>query len=246
MRTDVLDFLRFYESPLGLAVRDILRERIGAAWPGLKDYRSGIFGYGWPYREALVSSERVIMLAPQEMGALANGKNSNAVLTADLLWPLADASLDRLLVVHGLEETADPRALLREIWRVLADDGSLIIIAANRRSAWSMVEKTPFAAGRPWTRGQLDRFLRASLFVPTRWSRALFMPPFNAGFVVRTANAWERSGGVLWPSFSGVTMVEARKEMALPIGGAKVEKLTARILRPAAMSSNGANSCDRP
>ncbi len=236
MRTDILDHMRFYQSPLGLRVNTLLSERIKAAWPSVRHCRTGIFGYGWPYIDCLRDAERVILLAPEGMGAVAASPQVSghvgAVLTDDLLWPLPDASLDRLIVVHGLEEAASPRQLLREIWRVLADDGSLLLITANRRSLWSMMEKTPFAAGRPWGRGQLDRFLRASLFVPTRWSRALFMPPTNAGFVVRTARTWERTGSMLWPPLSGVIMVEARKEMAVPISGSKVEKLSARILRP--------------
>ncbi len=37
--------------------------------------------------------------------------------------PLADCAMDRVLLVHELENSEAARAMLREIWRVLVPDG---------------------------------------------------------------------------------------------------------------------------
>ena len=48
------------------------------------------------------------------------------------------------------------------------------------------------------------------MFSPEDWQHALYMPPFNWRILLRWPVFWERLGLVLWPTFSGVIMVEAR------------------------------------
>ena len=133
--------------------------------------------------------------------------------------------------MHGLEESDDPKRLMREIWRVLTSDGRVIFVVAHRRGLWSMIDTTPFAHGRPYLKGQLERLLQRSMFRPTAWSGALYFPPAGARFLLRAANAWERAGGRLWSGLSGVLMVEAAKDMAQPI--ARAAPALARADRPA-------------
>ena len=134
--------------------------------------------------------------------------------------PLPDASVDRLLLVHYLEVSENPQQLLREIWRVLAPEGRLLIIVPNRRGIWARIDTTPFGFGRPYSRDQLAKLLTQSLFTPIDVASALNMPPIDRPWLLRWAMALERLGGRLWPLFSGVLMVEARKEVmtALPVG----------------------------
>ena len=120
---------------------------------------------------------------------------------------------------------------MREAWRVLADDGRMIVIASHRRGLWSMVEATPFAAGRPYLRRQLNALLEGAMFRATAWSSALFFPPVNVKLLLRAARAWERAGARVWPGLSGVLMVEATKDMMAPIG--LVRQAEKRALRPA-------------
>ena len=160
---------------------------------------------------------------------------NRAALVAEHHWPLPDASIDRLLIVHGLEETAKPQRLMREAWRVLADDGRLIIVAAHRRGVWSLTDATPFSAGRPYFKGQVERLLQESMFRPEHWAAALHFPPVNARFMLRAARAWERAGARLWPFLSGVVMVEATKDMASPIARvapARVVRAGPALARP--------------
>jgi SAM-dependent methyltransferase len=152
-----------------------------------------------------------------------------AALVDDTDLPLADASIDLALVAHGLELT-EPHAMLRELWRVMAPQGRVIFIVPNRRGMWARFDSTPFGHGRPYSRQQLNRMLTDQLFSPVQWGNALFVPPFDWTFLVRSAPAWERVGLRLSPAFAGVLMVEAIKEV-YAMSGAKRQRKLAK-LRP--------------
>ena len=63
--------------------------------------------------------------------------------------PLPDLSMDRIVVVHGLEYSENLRGFLREMWRVLSDGGRLLVVVPNRRSIWARADHTPFGHGHP-------------------------------------------------------------------------------------------------
>ena len=228
MRTPVEDIARFYECPLGQAAATHIGDRLVQAWGDI-DVRIAGFGYTAAYLPLFEKAERRISLIPEEMGA-DTFSSVPSCLTAEYFWPLPDASIDRILVVHGLEETQAPRRLMREIWRVMADDGRLIIVVPNRRGPWAMAEKTPFAAGRPYLKGQLGGLLSGAMFAPTAWSSALYFPPVNRRLILKSSKAWERAGHQLWSALAGVIFVEARKELAVPVTGSKVEVLRPRMI----------------
>lgn len=233
MRTDIVDLHDFYESPLGAMAREFISARLQEAWSDHAQLRMAGFGHAEPYLAGFANAERRLALAPAGQGVIRwPVREANAAaLVADYHWPLPDASIDRLIIVHGLEESGDPVRLLREAWRVLTDSGRLIIVASHRRGLWSAVDTTPFAHGRPYLKRQLERLLVESLFRPEAWSSALFFPPAGARFMLRAAMTFERAGARLWPGIGGVTLVEASKEMARPI--ARAVRAPARIGAPA-------------
>jgi SAM-dependent methyltransferase len=118
---------------------------------------------------------------------------------------------DRIIMIHALEAAEAARPLMRQIWRVLAPAGRLTLIVPNRTSLWAQVEASPFAHGRPFTRGQLATVLSDSLFVAERWDSALLMPPLTSRRLIHSGRGWERVGRRLWPRFAGVHLVEAGK-----------------------------------
>jgi SAM-dependent methyltransferase len=244
MRTDIVDLYRFYASPLGGAAATHIRARLAEAWGDGAQCRIAGFGYAAPFLEGFDKAERRLVIAPAAQGALrwpAAGGNL-ACLAPEFTWPLPDASIDRLVIAHGFEETADPQRLIREAWRVLTDAGRLIIIVAHRRGLWSVIDSTPFAAGRPFLKRQLEILLQAAMFRPVAWSGALYFPPFSGGLLLKAANAWERAGGELWPAFSGALLVEAAKDMAAPVGltqHAAAFALRPQRARPAAAGLSG-------
>ncbi|XSG81955.1 MAG: methyltransferase domain-containing protein [Methyloligella sp. ZOD6] len=216
MHLDVVDLKEFYVSPLGHVVRRLLGTRLRARWANLEGFDLYGLGYAAPYLGAFKEeAETLAALMPAGQGVISwpNPGPRRSVLVEETELPLLDGSADRMLLVHLLEGTDDLLSLLREVWRVLAPNGRVLVIVPNRRGLWARVETTPFGSGRPFSRSQLSRLLRDASFVPEYWQHALYMPPFNYRFLLKWALFWERLGLVLWPAFSGVIMVEASKQV---------------------------------
>lgn len=119
--------------------------------------------------------------------------------------PFADALFDQALVLHMLELDARPERILRELWRVLAPAGDVVLIVANRAGLWTHFESTPFGHGSPFGRNQLGRLLRNAMFEPLEWQQILVAPPMA---VLR----WlDRPLTKILPRLGGVHVVRARK-----------------------------------
>lgn len=179
------------------------------------------FGFASPFLGSFRGeASRICALMPEGQGALIwpVAERNMSVLVEEQYLPLPDNTVDRMLIVHGLEVAERPAALLREIWRVMTPMGRLLIIVPNRSGIWARTDRTPFGQGRPYSRGQLDQLLREALFTPTDWDCALYLPPINRGLVVRSANTIERVGTSLSRRFAGVIIVEATKELIAPVG----------------------------
>jgi len=223
MWSDVVDLRDFYESDLGLVARRMIRRQIHAMWPDLRGQTVMGLGFATPYLRTLQNeAERVVAVMPAGSGVLAwpAGERSLVCLAEEDELPLPDRSIDRVLLVHALESTEHVRSTLREIWRVLADGGKLLVVAPNRRGIWARLDLTPFGTGRPYTPGQLHRLLRDTMFTPVATSTALFVPPVQSRFVLRSAPFWENLGHRWFPTFAGVVLVEASKQI---YGGSRVE-----------------------
>ncbi len=220
---DVVELRAFYHQPLGGIVRRLLTQRIRARWRNARGCRLVGLGFAVPYI-GMFRDEAAGMAAlmPAHQGAVVWPKNGNVLsaLVDEVQLPLPDASVDLLLCVHCLEVAESTRPMLREIWRVLAPEGRLLLIVPNRRGIWARLDTTPFGHGRPYSRGQLERLLGDAMFTPLEWTSALYMPPLNRQWLVRWATVFERMGARLWPGFAGVIIVEARKELmgAVPKG----------------------------
>jgi SAM-dependent methyltransferase len=175
-------------------------------------------------------AERVIAVMPASQGVLPWPPNAKSLvcLAEESELPLPDRSIDRVLMVHSLESTENVNASLREVWRVLKDGGKLLAITPNRRGIWARLERTPFGQGRPYTPSQIRRLLRDTMFSPEVTGTALFMPPFRSQMMVRSASAFEQLGNRWFPTFAGVLLVEAGKQI---YGGSRVYEGAVRARR---------------
>ena len=216
MWTDVVDLRDFYETRLGQSARHMIRRGVRSVWPNVKGECVLGLGYATPYlRQFAGEAERVVSLMPAGQGVLhwpPEGPNLVA-LSDETDLPLPDNSIDRVLVVHALESSEWLRAMLREVWRVLSGQGRMLVVVPNRRGIWARVDRTPFGWGHPYSPRQLSRLLRDHMFTPTRTSHALFLPPVRSLAVMRSAAAIERMGSRWFPTFSGVVLVEAGKQL---------------------------------
>src|SRR5439155_12427162 len=130
-----------------------------------------------------------------------------------------------------LEGSDHLRAFLRECWRVLADGGRLVVVVANRRGFWSRAERSPFAHGRPYSMRQITGLLRENLFVPLTTATTLFVPPVWWRLFGSWAMAFDNLGARWFPTFAGVLIVEAEKQLyAAPFVTAPARAARARVL----------------
>jgi SAM-dependent methyltransferase len=215
MGADAHSTASFYGSACGSLACRLLREQLLEIWPDLS--RQSILGLGFaaPYLRAWRGqAERCIAAVPAQVGMarwpLVSANLACTVEEAALPFP--DLCFDRILLVHGLEAAENARGLLREVWRVLKDDGRLLVVAPNRVGLWAHVESTPFGHGQPYSPGQIGRLLAANLFRVERREFALYVPPTRLRLLLRTARLWERSGRRYAQHLGGVTVTEAVKD----------------------------------
>jgi SAM-dependent methyltransferase len=222
MTTDACDAADFYATSRGAVAARLVRERLSGLWPSLAGQSVLGLGYAAPYlRVWRESAQRCVAVTPAQLGVArwpVGAANLSCTADEDCL-PFADLTFDRILVVHGLEAADNARRLLREVWRVLKDDGRLLVVAPNRTGMWAHVESTPFGQGQPYSPGQIGRLLAASLFRVERRDTALYLPPANLRLVLRSARLWENAGRRVAPGLAGVTISEAVKDVyaAIPL-----------------------------
>lgn len=215
MAIDARDAAAFYATPLGRLTARLLRDKLHAWWPDCSGLSVLGLGFTGPYLGLWQSQSRCLAVSPSIMGAAAwpAGRPSLACLAEGEALPFADLSFDRILIVHGLEQADNTRRALREAWRLLKDDGRLIVVAPNRRGIWAYMESTPFGHGQPYSETQLSRLLSSLFFRVERQDAALFAPPLDWSPALRLFGLCESAGRALTPQFAGLTMAEAAKEM---------------------------------
>lgn len=231
MQLYVRELAEFYDGHLGAVARRVLLRRFRQAWPNVEGLRIMGYGYAMPYlRPFLLEAERGVAAMPAHMGVTAwpAGKCLTALIEEDAL-PFPDAFFDRILVVHGLEGAESLRPLLRQLWRVLAPEGRLLVAVPNRASLWAQVDWSPFAHGRPFSRRELETILRDVLFEPLTWDHVLHVPPITAKAFVGTGAGWERFGGRFFHRLGGVHLVEASKSLYAPVTPARAGARPARL-----------------
>jgi SAM-dependent methyltransferase len=239
MQLEAGDLADFYETPMGQGARRAILRRIKVMWPEVRTRRVLGFGFAVPYLSPWVSeAERVVAFMSAEQGVVAWPQSRNlTVLGDENALPFPDAFFDRVLVVHGLEGAESARPLLRQLWRVLAPEGRVLIVAPNRASPWSQFAHSPFGLGRPYHRLELSNLLKSALLEPTAWDRALHVPPLRSRRLIGTGTTWESVGRRGWPALAGVHLVEASKSLVTPLSEpARVRGK--RVLSPARARSS--------
>jgi SAM-dependent methyltransferase len=215
MRPEVDDLQHFYGTRQGQLARRLIHHQIKALWPDLTACNVLGFGYAAPFLAGFDTAARTVALMPAEQGVgrwPQDGRGRAALAREDEL-PLADGSIDRVLLVHALECCGNVPRLIREIWRVLADGGRMIVVVPNRRGLWALSDRTPFGHGQPYSRGQLERTLNGHLFTPQAERAALFLPPTQSRLLLRLAVPAERLGLGFARRFAGVVLIEAEKQI---------------------------------
>ncbi|WP_293447358.1 class I SAM-dependent methyltransferase [Planktotalea sp.] len=239
MHLDVQDLRNFYyRSTLGRAAQRAVRNRVLGMWPQAQGMTVAGFGFAAPLlRPYLKDARRVVALMPGPQGVIPwpAGLPNVSVLCEEMLWPIETGRVDRLIVMHGLETSENPTAVLDECWRTLGPGGRALFIVPNRAGLWSRSDATPFGYGRPYTMTQIETQLKRHGFMPERHSAALYQPPNSKRGWMKSGGLLERIGSKIPAIFpAGVLIVEASKRVHAPTGHSKRLRLPSplEVLKP--------------
>jgi SAM-dependent methyltransferase len=240
MRPGVADLRDFYSTALGQIARRYIGRRIREAWPEARGHAVLGLGYPTPYlRPFLEEAVRVVAAMPSAQGVHRWPRDEDApnraVLSIETNVPVPDQSMDRALLVHALENSEAVRPMLREVWRVLAPEGKVLLVVPNRLGLWSRLERTPFGHGHPFSPPQIMQLLAENLFTPLSVKSCLFTPPLRSRFMLKSAPVFENLGarGI---GIGGVLVAEASKQMYALMRPAMAGK---RAVVPAASVDGG-------
>jgi SAM-dependent methyltransferase len=229
MRPTVDELRRYYATRDGQRVARQLATTVAPTIRRGATARLLALGYCAPLLKGLDPRqlERLALVMPEGAGVRVwpRGKPNCAVQADEFSLPFTEAMFDQALLAHALEFAEPPRKLLRELWRVLAPAGELVLIVPNRLGLWTHFETTPFGQGRPWGKGELTRLLRESMFEPVSCRTALVAPP------VRGLRWLDRPLTRVAGRFGGIHFVLARKTDGL--AATMVGKVAAPVKAPA-------------
>ncbi len=222
MHLDVTELNKFYcRTKLGLLTKARLENLVVKIWSEPCVGTLVGFGFATPLLGPLqTKADNIFCLMPGQQGVLSwpSQKKNVSVLVEETSWPLESDTVDRLVVAHGLETCDQPKALLQEIWRVLRPSAKVLFIVPNRTGLWARNDLTPFGYGRPYTLGQVDRQLRENRFTIERHFTALYAPPSEKLFWIKTGKFLESIGKKFdLRVMAGAIVIEASKQLfALP------------------------------
>ena len=234
---NVADLQEFYASPLGKATQRLIAAKLKLNLLGQSTETIVGLGYSVPFIEEILlanSHATVLAFMMARRGVMA-WPDSGAILSTlvdEHELPLATNSVGTALLAHSLEFTDSPEDLLEEIWRILSPQGKLLLVVPNRRSLWAATDNSPFGHGQPFSRSQLVSLLKAAQFSVSRVQNALFMPPSAKLADWPIANGIEKIGAWTFPSFAGVIIIEATKQIYAYVAEKRVNRRLLR-LRPA-------------
>ena len=229
---DIVDLREFYGSRLGLATRRSLAACLRPRLAGLSGGCVMGLGYAMPYLADCITkpdAQLAFMMARQGVFRWPEEGAVQSALVDECDLPLLESVVDVALAIHALELTDAPEEMLREIWRVLAPQGRLLLVVPNRRGVWARFDSSPFGYGQPFSRPQLSVLLKNTQFSVVSWSRALYFPPSASSALLSAATAIEGLGSRLMPALSGVIVVEAVKQVYALAQGKRLRRLSPRV-----------------
>ena len=212
---DVTSLESFYSSETGQIAGQLVSRRLRMAWPNIRGGQLLGVGYATPFLSPFKEAERLVATMPASQGVIPwpEGELNCSALTEDTCLPFADRSFDYIIVCHALEHSARPQPFMRELWRVLTDNGRIIVIVPNRQGIWTFLDRTPFGSGRPYSSTQLSQLMNDTLFTSISLHPALFFPPIGSRVLSTWAQGMENVGSHWFSQFSGVLIIEACKQI---------------------------------
>lgn len=219
-RPDAMQLRQFYSSLLGRLVRLQLTRAVREHWPEQRgDLMMGL-GYASPVLRPYLRDEPpesfcIVPTMPAAQGGIywPTHRENRTVLSHDAVLPFADNVINRVVLLHELENVESPHHFLKELWRVMTPGGRMLVIVPNRRTIWSGSPNTPFSYGRPYSVSQLRETLCEDSFTHVQTSTTVFMWPTTMRTVMRLSSLFYTVGRMLFPMMGGLIVMEVEKQI---------------------------------
>ena len=213
---DVIMLRQFYATPFGEGVHALINASLKHLWPSTKGESILGIGYCSPYLEQYVDDSNAVMVCmPANQGAAywpAAGSN-RVFLAHESELPIPENSINRILLVHSIENSEQLVGMIKEAYRVLTPGGRILAIVPNRLGWWSRSPRSPFGYGRPFSMMQLRELFSEQDLTVTRSNSAVFIPPTHMRLLWRFAKKIEIVGKILCPFIGGVLLIESEKQL---------------------------------
>lgn len=201
------------DTPLGRTVLDLERELLAEALGdvfGFELLQIGDWGHGCELAENARTQHRS-WIAPDAVGTGAVRAQYDAL-------PIANGSVDAVLLPHTFEYAPRPHELLREVERVLRGEGQVLVCGFNPLGPWGLRHRIsrgrfPPPSERLLGEGRLRDWLRLLGFEVVSSRRYLFAAPWPRRRR-REGQGWlERRGPAIAPPLAGAYLLRACKRV---------------------------------
>ena len=243
MSIDVVDLRNFYAQRLGTVARHFVGRGIRRRWTDTQGLRLLGIGYADALSRPVPRGGRALPrlhaggagrgeMADRAAGAVGAGRRARAAAAGRRGRPrAAGACAGNVARPHR----AAARGLAGAgVGRAVARGGAEPARACGR--AWT---RRRSATAGPIRARRSRSLLRDAWFTPVAWSEALYVPPIQRGWFLRSAVAWERVGATLSAPFAGVHIVEATKQVYRAIPARREKRVLVPALEPALAPSPG-------
>ncbi len=196
------------------------------------------------HREKILESCRVRSCLVLDSDAQADMRGN------PLQLPIANDSVDAIILPHTLDFSPDPHQVLREVERVLIPEGRLILTGFNPWGLWGLwrlfgwrSRKIPWC-GRFISLRRLCDWLSLLGFEVEVTETLMYRPPLRNPAVMDRLQILERLGQRFWPQMSSGYVIQAvRRVLPLtPVGPAWKRSrplFGGRMVEPTTRSSSG-------
>jgi SAM-dependent methyltransferase len=169
-----------------------------------------------------------------------------AVRCSPAALPIANQSIDLVVLPHILEFAADPHEILREVERILIPEGQLIVTGFNPLSLWGVKRRLRHQCGFPWDGNylsptRLKDWLKLLGFDVDRGSYGCYAPPCEQQKWLQRWRFAELAGRRWWKYSGAVYMLRAVKRvhgMRLITPNWRQKSLRSKALRPIAQKES--------
>ncbi len=224
-------FSSWFASPLGKAVYAAELEQIEDILPGLFGYH--IMQYGYAAESNYLFASRIVNKTILFLDTSECDDNINAIHTSAEELPIATDSIDVIVLPHILEYSKDVHKMLREMDRVLIDNGHVVILGINPLSLWGLWHlflcwwgEMPWS-GRLISIPRIKDWLSLLDFEIEKTNCFFFSPPLRNQKILKKLLPLERLGRYCWPIFGGLYVVVAKKRV-VPLNPIKMQWRTKR------------------